>query len=354
MISIIICARNNDISESLKYNIQSTIGTDYELVIVDNHDNGKSIFKAYNEGVSHAKGEILCFMHDDIILHSNGWGLSVEKYFKDSSIGAIGIVGSHIIPRVGDWRVGYTGYHVLNFIQRTYTLWSGRYYSRLTQEGLSGALTDVATIDGVWMCIRRKLFDDKELTFDETTFNSFHFYDVDISMQLLLSGRRLVICNDIIIEHLSEGNYNDPFLKSMELFNEKWEGSLPAVAGMYIDTNTLNAKGKKAMELLRQRVRRDASIHTIKEFRNKEDVCQTKSMALLTAEQRELVMLSEFMFMKTAIKYHPSTTALNKMLSKYLSEDSERKLLVLWKYFLYRILHLKPRKILVQFSTNEQ
>ena len=154
MISIIICARNNDISESLKYNIQSTIGTDYELVIVDNHDDGKSIFKAYNEGVSHAKGEILCFMHDDIILHSNGWGLSVEKYFKDSSIGAIGIVGSHIIPRVGDWRVGYTDYLVLNFMQRTYTIWSGRYYSRQTQEGLSGALTDVATIDGVKRRVR--------------------------------------------------------------------------------------------------------------------------------------------------------------------------------------------------------
>jgi len=67
MISLISCSRNSDISLKLKDNIAATIGCDYELVFIDNSKNSYNIFQAYNEGVSRSKGDILCFMHDDVI-----------------------------------------------------------------------------------------------------------------------------------------------------------------------------------------------------------------------------------------------------------------------------------------------
>jgi hypothetical protein len=52
MISIVICARANDINEALKENIQNTIGVPYELIVIDNGKNEYSIFSAYNKGVT--------------------------------------------------------------------------------------------------------------------------------------------------------------------------------------------------------------------------------------------------------------------------------------------------------------
>ena len=74
MVSCIICSRKQDISTDLKENIKNTVGCDYELLIIDNSKNQYNIFKAYNEGIRRAKGDILCFMHEDIFYHTQNWG----------------------------------------------------------------------------------------------------------------------------------------------------------------------------------------------------------------------------------------------------------------------------------------
>lgn len=74
MISCIICSRSSKISEELEKNIVETIGCDYELVVIDNSRNEYSIFSAYNKGVKRAKGNVLCFMHDDILYRTSNWG----------------------------------------------------------------------------------------------------------------------------------------------------------------------------------------------------------------------------------------------------------------------------------------
>ena len=70
MISIIICSRKPDISDVLKQNIKETIGTDYELIVIDNSHNKYSIFSAYNEGLTLASGDVLCYMHEDLFFHT--------------------------------------------------------------------------------------------------------------------------------------------------------------------------------------------------------------------------------------------------------------------------------------------
>ena len=99
MISCIICSRQLDISAELKENIASTIGCEYELVVIDNSKNEYSIFSAYNEGVRRANGNVLCFMHEDILYHTQGWGNKITELLDDESIGIIGFGGSHLAPK---------------------------------------------------------------------------------------------------------------------------------------------------------------------------------------------------------------------------------------------------------------
>lgn len=81
MISIAICSRTPDILAELRQNITETIGCDFEWVVVDNSQNQYNIFQAYNEGVRRAKGDVLCFCHDDVKFLSTEWGKQTQSYF---------------------------------------------------------------------------------------------------------------------------------------------------------------------------------------------------------------------------------------------------------------------------------
>ena len=94
MISIVICARANDINEALKENIQNTIGVPYELIVIDNGKNEYSIFSAYNKGVTLSNYDIVCFMHDDISFETMGWGNIVTTQLQKFNVGAIGVAGA--------------------------------------------------------------------------------------------------------------------------------------------------------------------------------------------------------------------------------------------------------------------
>ena len=182
MISIIICSRNSNISSELRQNIAETIGCEHELVIIDNSTNNHSIFNAYNEGVKRSKGEILCFCHDDIIFHSTSWGSSIEELFKDDHI------------------------------------------------------ADVVAVDGVCFFIPKELF--PSIRFDNKTYNGFHAYDMDISMQVQSLGKRVCVTDLLTVEHFwSEDSFkNQKYIAKLDdnlnLFYQKWKNMLPIVRGI--------------------------------------------------------------------------------------------------------------------------
>ena len=88
MISIIICSRNLGIDPKLSTNITSTIGCEYELIVIDNSQNKYSIFQAYNIGIEKSTSEIICFVHEDVLFHSKDWGKKlIEIFFKSDDEG---------------------------------------------------------------------------------------------------------------------------------------------------------------------------------------------------------------------------------------------------------------------------
>lgn len=229
MISIIICSRNSAIPFELKQNIAETIGCEFELIVIDNSGNDYSIFQAYNEGVSRAKGELLCFCHDDIVFHTKGWGGIIESLFAiHKDFGGIGVLGGHLLPKQESYYLLSSG-NILQ-LQKDGTIEKELRNDNFDREGLD----EVAALDGLFMVIPRCLFVEKGLLFDES-FGGFHMYDLDICMQIRGTGCKLVVTDKILVEHrtnISGVLEGGAFKGELHKFYKKWEKSFPIVVGV--------------------------------------------------------------------------------------------------------------------------
>lgn len=195
MISVIICSRKSNISLELNTNIIETIGCEYELVIIDNSHNQYNIFQAYNEGVNRSKGEVLCFMHDDILYRTNDWGKIIEEVFVDKTIGLVGFAGTHFLsssPFYWTCSPFISEHNLTNDKGVVLKCYKDDYYN-------GKGIADLVAVDGFCFFIRKELFDF--IRFDDITYQGFHAYDMDICMQVLGMGFRVCACNKILIEH---------------------------------------------------------------------------------------------------------------------------------------------------------
>ena len=231
MISIIICSRGNDIPNELRQSIASTIDCYYELVIIDNSASKYSIFEAYNEGVRIAKGDILCFIHEDVVFHSSGWGRIISSHLSNhKEVGAIGFLGGHYLPsRPCYWSEPRV--ESAHYIQGE-TL-DGVYSSRrINHQKYRQSRTFVAAIDGVFMAMPKSVFDELGVRWDDSSYSGFHFYDADMCMQIHNAGLKIEILWDVWMEHKSCGNTVDAFLEARQIWFKKWQSYLPLVCGV--------------------------------------------------------------------------------------------------------------------------
>lgn len=213
-----------------KENIESSIGCSHEIVVIDNSHNDLSIFQAYNKGVEMSHGEVLAFIHEDIIYRSIGWGAIVEHILSDESIGLLGVIGSHLMP---DFPAYYSDSPYLSCCNAD----RDKNGLHVHNEGHwnEDGIADVAVVDGQQMYIPRRLF--PSLHFDDHLFSGFHGYDMDISMQVQALGKRVVVCNHIESEHgWDERKWEDkgmtrPLYCAMEVFYGKWAHALPIMRG---------------------------------------------------------------------------------------------------------------------------
>lgn len=232
MISCIICSRKKDISTELKENIEKTIGCDYEIIIIENSKNQYSIFSAYNEGIRRSNGDILCFMHEDLIFHTNRWGVNVLNTFKDNEIGIIGLIGSQFLPNLmASWWLCSA---IKGVILQGEVNNDGKYFKALSGVKID-VPTDVVVVDGLWFCMTKDLC--RSLNFDEQTYSSFHCYDIDICMQTLIYGKRVVVIPNVLVEHKSGGNVNKIYYEQLKKFHKKWKDNLPIWRGFSITIN---------------------------------------------------------------------------------------------------------------------
>lgn len=229
MISVIICSINECNLQQTIESIKNTIGTEFEIITIDNRKNKYSIFSAYNEGIKRAKGDILCFMHEDVLFHSNNWGVAVYHHFSEENVGIIGVFGGHYLPRM--FPAAYVdGPCSGSFIQGH--LNNGQYYTELVsyRNYIKNNISDCVLVDGMWFCGTKDLF--SHIQFDEVTFHGFHCYDMDICMQALALYKKVEVVYDIKLEHKSVGVIDERYYEQLRLWYIKWQNYLPIKRGI--------------------------------------------------------------------------------------------------------------------------
>ena len=220
MISIIVCSKYNQLEDAFIKNIAATVGVAYELIHIDNSKNDYSIFSAYNKGAQLAKYPYLCFVHEDVLVRTTNWGELIVSHLENPEVGILGVAGGDVMTPVP------TGWYALN------------YSMHLIQSNCDGSESEhllfplnyadkkrsVALLDGVFLCMRKKIFE--QIRFDEN-LTGFHGYDLDISVQSLLAGYKNYVIFDLLIEHFSKGVFGWNYYKALIYITQKWEKELP-------------------------------------------------------------------------------------------------------------------------------
>jgi len=220
MLSIIICSRQAILNNNLTVNIKKTIVCDHELIIIDNSKNMYSIFEAYNLGIEKSKSNYLCFIHDDILFHTIGWGNIVNRLFNENEqIGLIGVAGAKSKTKMPSaWWECPKEHKVIRIIQHfpnnSKKKWELGFENRQNEE--------VVAIDGVFMAMRK----DKHIHFN-TKMTGFHNYDLNISLDYKKLGYKIIVTNEILIEHFSLGTLNKSWYESTSLFHKLYKNYLP-------------------------------------------------------------------------------------------------------------------------------
>jgi len=223
MLSIIVCSRNKMLSNAFTENIKSTVGVDYELISIDNSANGYSIFSAYNIGTAKCNYPYVCYVHEDVLFHTQNWGVKIIDHLKIPGTGIIGLAGSDLATRVpASWS---TLMSCINIIQ------SDRNGNKPTKHiqhpiDFKESKRSVILLDGVMMCMKKELLEI--IHFDEQ-FNGFHGYDFDISIQSTIAGYTNYVLYDIELEHFSLGKTDIDYYRKLISVFKKWENYLPLI-----------------------------------------------------------------------------------------------------------------------------
>jgi len=224
MISIIIASADPDQLRQVSENIEITIGVPFEIIAINNSDGSKGICEIYNSGMQQARYDMLCFMHEDVLIKTDDWGNRVLNFFTTHhDYGLLGIAGSEyksLAP--SGWNPTGVETAYINLIQRfKYKPQELFHYYKNPGEK---EFAEVACVDGVWFCTPKAIA--AEVMFDEINFKGFHAYDLDFSLSIG-QNYKIGVTFDILIDHFSEGSYDAEWIAATLDLHKKWNSRLP-------------------------------------------------------------------------------------------------------------------------------
>jgi len=226
MISIIICSVKPELLYNVTENIYASIGVPVQVIAIDNRNTDTGICKVYNEAANQAKFEILCFIHEDVILHTDNWGHKLVRLLEDEAIGLVGVSGSVYKSKYpGAWTACDQSLYRSSTIQHFKN--SDKPIHNIVNPQ-NNRFDEVAVVDGVFLAMRKKVWELNN--FNEGLLTGFHCYDIDISCRIGAS-KKVLVTHEIILEHLSEGSFNMDWVLSSLLIHRYWAKRLPICIG---------------------------------------------------------------------------------------------------------------------------
>jgi GT2 family glycosyltransferase len=227
MVNFICVSNDQQKVMSLERSIRSTFGNTrpWKLEVVDGgrHD----IFGGYNAGAANCVGDILVFLHQDVLVLANS--MAFERpllMLENPGTGLIGVAGATRLNAAGTWWGdlpqaqmlsfcrGFVGCPGKNEFGMNFLAWPG-----------PGSFGEALVVDGVFLMCHRRTF-ERLGGFDDKSFKGFHFYDVDISLRAHLAGLRNHVA-PIALYHDSTGKYDDVWEGARQIFVRKHAGRLP-------------------------------------------------------------------------------------------------------------------------------
>lgn len=222
MISLIICSVNPVYLANISQNIKNTIGVDYELLAFDNRNKALSICSVYNFAATNAKYEYLCFIHEDVQLHTTNWGGIITNLLSDNSVSLVGVSGAvYKSDTPCSWVDCDKKHYRLSTLQHQHNT-NVAFLVNLNPR--KEFVSEVAVIDGVFMATRKEIW--RHHNFDEKLLQGFHGYDFDFSMSVGESGKVLVT-HDLLLEHYSPGSFSQEWVQDTIALHRKWAHVLP-------------------------------------------------------------------------------------------------------------------------------
>jgi len=146
------------------------------------YPTNRGLITALNQAARLAKGDVLCFLHNDTEMRDPRWLERLERALASPDrIGLAGLYGARRLRRDGRY-AGRTLVHALN-----------------GQGNVPGPMVEVAAVDGVCLCLTRALFESLG-GFDEG-YGFFHGYDRDLSFAVREAGWRCAVVNAPFVHH---------------------------------------------------------------------------------------------------------------------------------------------------------
>lgn len=218
MLSIIICSIDPGRVRTVTANIQATIGIEHEVIIINNAKELGGMGAGYNTGAARAQYDTLCFMHDDVEFLTPDWGQNVLSHFKsDAGLGLIGIAGSRYKSKtISGWWTNQATADCCNIYQRNLKGKDRKFLLR--PAGKNGVIVPVKSLDGVWLCTRKRIW--QEFPFNTADLKGFHFYDLDISLRIS-EKYTVAVVYDVDLVHFSNGNFGDEWVRGAVFFHEQ-------------------------------------------------------------------------------------------------------------------------------------
>jgi hypothetical protein len=221
MISLVVCSIDDKLYEAFSASVAQTIGTNYEIVRIDNRTANKNLGRVYNEGAAKARYDHLLFVHEDVLFNSNDWGKLLLQYFNDlPDPGIIGIMGSDYISYVANgWYVRDQSRIFAHLIQQ---------YKYTSKEPVkvdinSQKSAKVFTTDGVFMAVTKQVWQTH--LFDESV-EGFHGYDLSFSLRVASTHQNYFVPG-ISLTHLSEGKFDAQWFRNNLFIRRQLFSSLP-------------------------------------------------------------------------------------------------------------------------------
>lgn len=181
---------------------------------------------AINNYVLNSDEKLICFHHDDCTFLINKDKIEynvLNQFKKNPTLGMIGIIGTTILYDDYIWW-GNDKNKRHEFLK--YSSGFGSIYNKndIKYSFREEESDSLILCDGLCLFFNRKIFTKDKLRFDEN-FNDYHFYDLDISFQVLKLGYKIKNIN-IPIKHIGNSGkdieFSERFIKSKKIFQQKY------------------------------------------------------------------------------------------------------------------------------------